>query len=142
VLDGKARHSGNGDFRTWLFGVIRTTAQDHRRREWVRRLGLMKIRSGETRNPSEPAANLQRAETAQRFAAALDALPARQREVLHLVFYQGLSIAGAGAVLGISTGSARTHYERGKKTLSVALREFKDQQVTHENGSTLSAGVL
>ena len=49
--------------------------------------------------------------------AALETLSARQRDVLHLVFYQELTIAAAAEVLGISVGSARAHYERGKANL-------------------------
>lgn len=49
--------------------------------------------------------------------AALRTPSARQREVLHLVFYQGLTIADAARVLGVSIGTARTHYERAKRQL-------------------------
>jgi RNA polymerase sigma-70 factor (ECF subfamily) len=49
--------------------------------------------------------------------AALNTLSPRQREVLHLVFYQDLTIAAAADVLGVSVGAARVHYERGKAQL-------------------------
>jgi RNA polymerase sigma-70 factor (ECF subfamily) len=42
---------------------------------------------------------------------------------LHLVFYQDLTIAAAADVLGISLGSARVHYERGKAQLRRHLGE-------------------
>jgi RNA polymerase sigma-70 factor (ECF subfamily) len=55
--------------------------------------------------------------------AALRRLPARQRDLLHLVFYQDLSIGEAADVLGVSIGTARTHYERGKARLRRLLGE-------------------
>lgn len=33
VLDGRAKFAGRSSFRTWLFGVIRRTAAEERRRE-------------------------------------------------------------------------------------------------------------
>src|SRR6266851_1227573 len=76
VLSGRARFDRRSRFKTWLFGVIRRTAQETRR---------------------------------------------RQLEVLELVFYQDLSIQEAAAVMRVSLGTARVHYERGKKNLREAL---------------------
>ncbi len=53
--------------------------------------------------------------------SSMDALTARQREILHLVFYQELSVQEAAEVLGMPVGTARTHYERGKTRLRAML---------------------
>ena len=126
LLAGKARYGGQSEFRTWLFAVIRNQAAKEARRQIVRRLFLQRqveeaprIRPGN----QSPDAVLQNAEREDTFEAALHALPRRQREVLHLVFYEDLTIDAAARVMGVSPGSARQHYERGKARLR---REFQE----------------
>ena len=124
ILEGKARYGGASSFRTWLFAVVRNTARDHRRREWLARLRI--DRHAESAPP--PAAHhfdddVYRSQVQSLFRRALDALPRRQREALQLVFYHDLSIAEAAEVMGITVGSARTHYERGKRQLRRLLIE-------------------
>jgi RNA polymerase sigma factor (sigma-70 family) len=119
VLDGRAIYNGRAAFRTWLFSVIRNTAASQRRWSALRRLRLVTFDQGvHDRAPgSDPAESLHRSECSARLRWALGFLPRRQREVLHLVFYQDLTVADAAMVVGISVGSARTHYERGKTRL-------------------------
>lgn len=116
VLDGRARFDGRAAFKTWLFAVIRRTAADERRRQWLRRLRLVEYRP-ERDDLAQPAPRSEMLDT------ALAQLPRRQREVLHLVFYQDLTIEEAAGVMGVSVGSARTHYERGKQRLRELLHE-------------------
>src|SRR6266702_1393593 len=65
----------------------------------------------------DPGSIADASETGEQLRAALQKLSARQRELLHLVFYQDVTIEEAATVLGISVGSARTHYHRGKARL-------------------------
>ena len=57
---------------------------------------------------------------------ALKALSPRQREVLHLVFYSGLTLEETAATLDMTVGSARTHYHRGKTQLASMLELDND----------------
>ena len=60
-------------------------------------------------------------QVSRQLRAALQNLPQRQREVLHLAFYGGLTLEEAAHTLGITVGSVRTHYQRGKSRLSELL---------------------
>jgi RNA polymerase sigma-70 factor (ECF subfamily) len=136
ILNGRAVFDGRASFKTWLFGVIRNTAADERRRHWLRLL-----RSGdyfrEQTCTSEPAVvngGEEESELMKALRRALEGLPTRQREVLHLVFYQGLTIQEASSVLNVSVGSARTHYERGKGRLREKLTPSSYHHENHRNG--------
>ncbi len=127
VLDGRARFDGRSSFRTWIFGVVRRTAGELRRRQrWSRWLPLAPL--GLSQRDGRPGADavLTRSEEAQTLERALARLPGRQREVLHLVFYQDLTIEQAAEVLGVSVGTARTHYQRGKAALRRMLKGTDD----------------
>ena len=125
ILEGKACYRGEASFKTWLFAVIRKTAASERRKNVLRRLRLPGFRSQHDRVPTsqEPDVAWELSERQVFFRRALQSLPARQQEALHLVFYQDLSLREAALVMGVSIGSARTHYERGKKRLRKLLGE-------------------
>ena len=126
VLEGGAIYNGRAAFRTWLFAVIRNTAASQRRWNAFRRLRFIPI-GEEARDcvsrSDDPAESAHRSECSANLRRALGLLPQRQREVLHLVFYQDLTVADAASVIGVSVGSARTHYERGKKRLRQLMEE-------------------
>lgn len=119
ILQGKAVYRGESKLRTWLFAVIRKTAVTERRKQVLR--SLITVGSTGEKSSSQPEVELERSEMQQRFQQELSRLPARQRETLHLVFYQDLSLSEAAEVMNISIGSARRHYERGKQKLREAL---------------------
>jgi RNA polymerase sigma-70 factor (ECF subfamily) len=119
ILQGKAIYRGKSKLRTWLFAVIRKTAISERRKHVLR--SLITIDNTSVTRSLEPETELERSQMQQRFQEALARLPGRQRETLHLVFYQDLSLSEAAEVMNISIGSARRHYERGKQHLREAL---------------------
>ena len=123
VIEGRARFDGASSFKTWLFAVIRRTAGERRRSRWTRALAFDRwfgahVTAAPPPDPEQAACG---SETARRLRLALGELPRRQREVVHLVFYQDLSVEEAARVTGLSAGSARTHYHRAKARLRALL---------------------
>jgi RNA polymerase sigma-70 factor (ECF subfamily) len=124
ILNGHAHFAGRASVKTWLFAVIRRTARDQNRRRWLRTALLERWVQGESTGNPDVASDveLESAEANDRLRAALAQLSPRQQEVLHLVFYQDLTIEEAADLLSISLGSARTHFERGKARLREQLK--------------------
>lgn len=123
VLDGRARFEERSSFKTWLFGVIRLTALDQRRWSWRRLLRSAPLEEAEN-SPDGGVLASERLAGDEQYAevrAALDGLAARQAEVLRLVFYHDLTLDEAALAMGVSAGTARTHYERGKERLRQRL---------------------
>jgi RNA polymerase sigma-70 factor (ECF subfamily) len=123
VLDGRAQFSGRSSLRTWLFGVIRYTALERRRHRTIDGAALARLwlwRGSPEASPSPEGLSAE-GEIRLRLRRLLGKLSARQREVLHLVFYEELTLEQAGEVLGLPPGTIRTHYQRGKARLRELL---------------------
>lgn len=128
VLDGHARYDGRSSFRTWLFGVIRRTVASRRRTAWLRQMLL--TREAARLSPAAaaaPDAEVERSSGNRRIQRALARLAPRQSEVLQLVFYHDMTVEEAAMVMGVSVGSARTHYARGKARLAAWLAESRER---------------
>jgi RNA polymerase sigma-70 factor, ECF subfamily len=122
ILDGRARFDGRSTLKTWLLALIRFTAADECRRLSRHHARLDAFAAEQPQNrAATPDETLSHFETRAEVRAALDALPKRQREVLALVFYHDLSLDEAAAVMGVSPGTARTHYDRSKQQLRTLL---------------------
>ncbi len=141
LLTGSARFDGRSAFKTWLFAVIRSTARDARR-SIARRFRLLSnwvtSKAAVQEAAAVPALACEN-ELRESVARLLSALSTRQREVIQLVFYHDLTVEQAAEVLGISTGSARVHYERGKENLRRRLTPFKEQYDRARRGTNQAA---
>lgn len=138
VLEGRLRFEERSSFKTWIFGVVRRSALE-RRRTRHQHAGLLRrwFTARATEDPSAspdgspsgggPEADLEAAELGARVQLALARLSARQREVVELVFYHELTLREASVVMELSLGSAKTHYDRGKRELRRLLAAEDEQ---------------
>lgn len=128
VISGRAVYSGRSQFRTWLFGIIRLTALEHARGQKSQKERKERFAAETAVDRPETEADfagLEASEETVRLRAALDELPARQKEVLYLVFYEDVTIREAAEIMKVSIGSARVHYARGKKRLRTLLETME-----------------
>jgi len=111
LLDAARASKGRSSFRTFVLGVIARTAREARRRSALRRwLPLASLvlgpesggRPPDLCDGARPGRGYDPAGARTRAAVGAPA------QVLHLVFYEDLTIAEAAAVAGISVGTART----------------------------------
>jgi len=129
VLDGRARFKGLSTQKTWFFAVIKRVASEMQRAHNRRSLLNLRVISGwglsEVDAESEDADLIEEqaleTESSNALKACLMQLPTRQREVLHLVFYGDLTLEESAQTLGVSLGSVRTHYHRGKARMAEIL---------------------
>jgi RNA polymerase sigma-70 factor (ECF subfamily) len=101
--------------RMWLFGVARMTLLGHWRNESRRLRTTEKLREA-----IRPPANHDEA-VALDVRRAIEALPAREAELVTLVHWDGFTLAEAAALTGMNASTARGRYQRARETLAAEL---------------------
>jgi RNA polymerase sigma-70 factor (ECF subfamily) len=120
LLSGNARFDGRASLQTFVFAVVQNLAKSRYRRLQSRYRLL--LRAGHEVDTDRAKPYVISACTG--VWDAVQQLPARQRDVLELVFCRELTIEEAAKVMGVTIGTGRVHYERAKKALRA---KFEDQ---------------
>jgi RNA polymerase sigma-70 factor (ECF subfamily) len=108
-------------FRTWLYRVVVNLCLNAKRRP----ADLPLDAAGHVADPADAAdADLEIRERDRRLAAAIDALPERQRAAIVLSYQEGLSNAEVAAVLDTSVSSVETLLVRAKRALRTSLGDI------------------
>jgi RNA polymerase sigma-70 factor (ECF subfamily) len=116
LLTGRARFDGESSLQTFVFSVVQNLARGRfRRRATHLRLVHQAAPADDVQQFIEPAQN-------EGVWEAVRALPARQRDIVELVFCRDLTVDGASRVMGVSAGTGRVHYDRAKKALREKLK--------------------
>jgi RNA polymerase sigma-70 factor, ECF subfamily len=125
IIEGRARYDGRSSLKTWLYGVIRNSTKRHLRRRLRER--LLGWWDTPAEHPESVALDWPTAADEPLSATlhqAIEQLPQRQKDVLALTVLRDFSLRECAKILGISIGSARTHYHRAKSALRKSLTEL------------------
>jgi RNA polymerase sigma-70 factor, ECF subfamily len=109
----------------WLFTIARNLWNDRLRRK-RRRCGRHEPMPDDCRSASAPPDRVLMArEDLRRVLAALESLPARQREVLYLRACEELSLNEIAAILGVSPEAAKASLCEARKRIRRRFREIE-----------------
>lgn len=108
-----ARYEGRSRFSTWLIALATNVYRSHARRP------APPEPLGEREPTDRPAA--EDSELGERVRRAVNALPPRYREALHLFYFHAADLAAAAATLGVAEGTLKARLSRGRKLLEALL---------------------
>jgi RNA polymerase sigma-70 factor (ECF subfamily) len=128
VLKGLGRFRTESSLKTWIFRIAHNAALDHKRSH--RPMESLADRDeivagGDAGRDGQPLARMEDAQLKKAIERAMETLPALPREVLHLFYWDELSVAEIGTVLEIPEGTVKTHLFRGRKTLREQMLQSK-----------------
>lgn len=130
--------------KAWLIKVMINCCRKYRRSAWVRhrsaepledQLDNLPARGGREplRNAAEtaggqtaPEDEMLRRESGEQVLSAVRALPVQYRDVIHLFYYEGMSVREMGALLGRKESTVTSQLTRGRELLRESLKEEFD----------------
>ena len=141
------RFEGRSSLKTWLFGILVNVARSRRRKESrivpfasifrrddsdshrptvdrARFLADGMWRQGPQSWDNLPESKVLGDETLQHVRAAIDALPAKQREVILLRDVAGFDAGEVSSLLGISAANERVRLHRARATVRRNLEDY------------------
>ena len=120
LLSGSARFDNKSSLKTFVFAVVQNLARSRFRRLSSRMRLAQRLEAEPVADHVEQGTVDEQGDVWQ----AVQRLPARQRDIIELVFCRELTVEEASAVMGVSAGTGRVHYDRAKKALRDRLRNI------------------
>jgi RNA polymerase sigma-70 factor (ECF subfamily) len=121
LLSGSARFDNKSSLKTFVFAVVQNLARSRYRRISSRLRIANQYQQESSTGAIEPVVD-------DGIWQAVRTLPARQRDIIELVFCRELTIEQASTVMGVSTGTGRAHYDRAKKALRSRLQHWSEEE--------------
>jgi RNA polymerase sigma-70 factor (ECF subfamily) len=120
---GLPRFREESTLDTWFYRILVRQAESYRR--WRRVRALWTTEAEE--EPADPSPRVPGDPVVQRrIAAALDRLPAGQRQAFVLVHMEGFTVEESAALLGKATGTVKSHLHRALQALRADLADLRE----------------
>jgi RNA polymerase sigma factor (sigma-70 family) len=126
--------------RVWLFTIARNLWNDRLRSKGRQPLHSEPLPEDHQSTVVPPDREFMVREDLGRVLEAIESLPARQREVLHLRVWEELSLSEIAAILGISPEAAKASLCEARKRLRQRFREIdcevcRDARKSHDKST-------
>ena len=121
---GRGRLRDPARVRVWLFTIAKNLWNDRLRRKRRRPAMVEPLEDDQQSAAAPPDRDLMVRDDLRRVMEAMDGLPARQREVLHLRACGEMTLDEIAAVLGISPDAAKASLCEARKRLRQRFREI------------------
>ncbi len=117
---------GESTFRSWLYQILLNLNRDRirRRRRAEVRMEAIRDEAARRRAGGSEESAVNASELAEVVKAKIGLLPVRQREVLVLHLYQGLSYSDIAQVLGCAYDDVKMNMSLARKRLRRELKEY------------------
>jgi RNA polymerase sigma-70 factor (ECF subfamily) len=112
-----------GPVGAWLLAIARSRALDLYRKGASRRRAEGEVAPPAATPVNDPPARVQRIQAGERVRRALSTLEPREREVLQIAYFEGLSQSQIAERLGSPLGSVKSWTRRGLERLRALLPE-------------------
>ncbi|HXV05642.1 MAG TPA: RNA polymerase sigma factor [Solirubrobacterales bacterium] len=125
-----------GTPKAWLYGIARVLVANDRRRQGRERAGEEGLRGSVPLDSDDAArmdARIDAAAQSRLLYAAMDRLPEAERAVLELVAIDELTVAEAGAAVGVRPVTARVRLHRARRKLRAELEAAPDSSPSKED---------
>ena len=127
LIKNRSRFQGESSFKTYLFSIGRNLALRYRKNNGKR---LPADGIGEAADDKTPEAEYLLEEGKQRLYRIIRGMKTDHREVLHLIYFEGMSYAESARILKKSERQIEGLLYRAKKTLKSRL---ESEGLTHED---------
>jgi RNA polymerase sigma-70 factor (ECF subfamily) len=121
VIEARSRYAVQAKFTTWLYAIAHNRLADHWRKKGLKLVDALEADDPPAPRGFEPEARAEGRQELRRLAAALEALPAAQREAFLLHEEAGMSASEIAAATGVTEEAAKSRLRYALARLREAL---------------------